>query len=267
MSVDDLSVTVTDVVAAAELRGLHPIAVAADGLAMSQISIDTTQTTIETFLDLATTHGGGMLYVAVEPSPMTWLRVLENEPDHPHAGQPGSVQAAFLAGGAAHVWEQKATWYDDEFLDGLEDALVGDDAADPDDPNGERVQELAEQMLSHRVFRAARGEHRRIGWPLIPEGTEPLLASMALHEAMLMAQQRGAAAHVQLRKNYPELARTLATSPEWTTTASAAGRRQLTVAFLTEAADGYSPSAADRDELYAQARKVDAAGRRAPQLF
>lgn len=270
MSVDDLTAVADELVAAAVQQGLRHVPVEANGLEVSQIRLDTTQTPIHAFVDLAASHGGGLVYVEVEPQPATWARVLESEPDHPHAGQVGRVRAAFLAGGAAHVWEQRAAWFDEEFEDWLVDALEDEDAQAEDlggYPAEESIQELAEYLLTQAEFRATRRDHWSIGRRLVPAGTEPLLASQAVSEAGRLAAQRGAAAHEQLRSSYPELARTLAASPQWVAAASAAGLRRVTEEFLTQAGDGYPPSATDRDELYGQARRAAEAARRAPQLF
>jgi hypothetical protein len=270
MSVDDLAAVAEELVAAAALRHVRHVPVASNGLEVGQIRLDATLTSIQSFADLAAAHGGGLLYVEVEPPTATWARVLESEPDHPHAGQVGRVRAAFLAGGAAHVWEQRAAWFDEEFEDGLVDLLEDEDPdADGPDvyPAAENIRELAEYLLTHAEFRASRRDRWGIGRRLVPAGTEPLLTSQAVSEAERLAVQRGAAAHEQLRSSYPELARALVTSPPWAAAASAAGRRRVTEEFLTQAGDGYPPSATDRDELYGQARRVDEAARRAPQLF
>jgi hypothetical protein len=219
------------------------------------------------FLELAGRLGGGVLYLQAVPFDPG---IGEDQPVCPparqlgHKGQTGQVSVAFAANGVVHFWEHETDWYLEwEELDGRASRrFPGMDEADVTERLGqeERAQlagELADAILADPQFRAARTVNRqRIARQTIPKGADQWAAWDAIRQACDRANQMAQEQYDQLEDRLDGLAAELLASSAYLQASSAAARRQAAERFLISHADGFSPPAPVRDELYAQARDL-----------
>lgn len=219
------------------------------------------------FLELAGRLGGGVLYLqAALFDPGSG----EDQPTGPpahllgHKGQTGQVSVAFAANGVVHFWEHETAWYLEweELAGSALRRFPGMDEADETERLGEEeraqlASELADTILADPQFRAARaGNRQRIARQAIPKGTDQWAAWDAIRKAGDRANQMAQERYDQLEDQLDGLAEELLASPAYQQASSAAARKQAAERFLIPHADGFSPPALVRDELYARAKDL-----------
>ncbi|MBB4701491.1 hypothetical protein BJ982_003035 [Sphaerisporangium siamense] len=222
------------------------------------------------FLALARKLGGGVLYLKAAPfDPGDDEYEVDDPPEHllKRKGQIGQLSVAFATNGIVHFWKHRAGWYA-EWQQLAEDEESPDDAEDEDgrltEEERERLTtELVEALLANPEFRAAKaGARHRTGSLAIPPDTPRGVEWEALRIAYDRAEELAKAAYAQIGDDrLDELAAELLATPEYQRASAPATRKQITERFLTRHADGFSPPAPIRDELYARAQKFAKAGK------
>jgi hypothetical protein len=237
------------------------------------------------FLAIAKQVGGGVLYLQARPfEPEKDGERSDETPDHllSHTGELGQLVVAFAANGVVHFWEHRTAWYQ-EWLQLLEDQQPrswrrGRDVGDLDDVDGEEqlseeeqaqmAAELADTFLADPQFRAAKGSgaRRRYAHLAVPPDTPRWVGWDAARKACDRADEAASHLYEQLGRDLDGLAAELLASSDYQEARSAAARKQVAERFLVPRADGYSPPAVIRDELYARAQQL-AKARGSAKLF
>ena len=218
------------------------------------------------FLALADRLGGGVMY----------LRAVPFDPGHDaaegaesqiaelasHAGKLGQVSLAFVANGVVHFWERSTSWYGEwEELAG-QALRHGFDLDEPSRPSQEERERLAsehtETLLADPRFRAARQANvrHRAARLILPPDTDSAIFWDAVREASEQADELAQQQYERINPQLDELARELLASPEYQRASSPPARRRIAEQFLISRADGFSPPAHIREELYAKAQQL-----------
>jgi len=224
------------------------------------------------FLELAGRLGGGVLYLQASPfDPGSGEDQPADPPAHllGHKGQTGQVSVAFAANGVMHFWEHETAWYLEweELADSAPRRVPGMDETDETERLGEEERarlagELADRIVADPKFRAAPPtERQRIARQAITKGTNDWAVWDAVRQACDRAHQMAQERYDQLEDRLDDLAAELLASPAYQQARSPAARKEAAGRFLIPHADGFSPPALVREELYARARELAKAAR------
>ena len=253
---------VTEFAAREHLMIVPAIPAAHDG---PQVQLGLDEMDLPEFLELAGKLGGGAIYlqsVRFDPGEE------EDLPDGAagllkYEGHISRVTVAFAAGGVMHFWEDEASWYVRwEVLTDPENSH-GADGRLGDEERARRAGELAAALLADPKFRGDRGNRWRIAQQAISRDTDDWVSREAISQAGDQADRMAQEQYDQIEGQLDTLAAELLTSPAWQQARSAAARKQAAVRFLIPRADGFSPPALMRDELYARARDLAKANKTA----
>ena len=236
-----------------------------------EVNIDPGTLDLHQFLELASSIGDGVLYLAAEPfDPDADADLMNDTMTHltVHKGETGEVCVAFArkGHGMLHFWELRTPWYDEwqELLgtrprDGLfrdHDEFGQLDELSQED-RARLAGELATSILADPQFRAARlTERQRYARMAIPRDGNSMVSWDAVHEACSRAQKMTDEIYEQIKPRLDDLAAELLTSAEYQQSSSATAQKQAAALFLTARCEGFSPPALYRDELYARAKRL-----------
>lgn len=235
------------------------------------VSIDPGALDLHQFLELASSIGDGVLYLAAEPfDPDADADLMNDAMTHltVHKGETGEVRVAFArrGHGLLHFWELRTSWYDQwQDLAGTRprDGLFSDDDESgqldelSEEERARLAGELAGTILADPQFRGARPtERQRYARMSIPRDGNSMVGWDAVHEACSRAQQMTDDIYEQLKPRLDDLAAELLVSAEYRQSSSAAAQKQAAALFLTARCEGFSPPALYRDELYARAKRL-----------
>ncbi|WP_204015668.1 hypothetical protein [Micromonospora andamanensis] len=231
------------------------------------------------FLSLAEKLGGGVLYLKAEPFEPEHDDAAENPPEHllKHRGNIGRVSVAFAANGIVHFWEQEAPWYY-EWQDRENSAYSrfpaprGNLDDGPERLSGEErarlADELANTLLASPEFRAAKmGARQRVARFAVPPDTHEWVRWDAIREACDRAEVLAQTQYASITDRLDGLAAELLTTPAYQQASSPAARKQVAEQFLISQADGFSPPAHLRDELYARSQRLLKTAKHPPALL
>jgi hypothetical protein len=279
-SVEDLAALVAMATARADETRMTLVPAAPLRDCGPEVSFDPDKLDLSAFLSLAAKLGGGVLYCSADPF----------EPDDdddpvelpPHLsrykGQVGLVTLAFAANGLVHFWDSRTTWWQE--VESLKDARArqayafrggGVDEASDERPDPETrarmAAEHAAKLLAIPEFRAAKsGARQRVGRMALPEDVHSWVTWDAVRQACDQAEAMSGAQYAELTTRLDDLAAQLLTDVDFQRASSPGARKQAAEQFLISQADGFSPPAHVRDELYARAQKLSRA-KSSPALF
>jgi hypothetical protein len=138
----------------------------------------------------------------------------------------------------------------------------GFDLDEPSRPSQEERERLAsehtETLLADPRFRAARQANvrHRAARLILPPDTDSAIFWDAVREASEQADELAQQQYERINPQLDELARELLASPEYQRASSPPARRRIAEQFLISRADGFSPPAHIREELYAKAQQL-----------
>jgi hypothetical protein len=218
------------------------------------------------FLALADRLGGGVIYLRAVPfdprqdaaeEPGSHIAELAS-----HAGKLGQVSLAFVANGVVHFWERSTPWYE-EWEEQAGQTLRDDfDLDQPSRPSQEErarlVSEHTETLFADPRFRAARQANvrHRAARLILPPDTGSVIFWDAVREASEQADELAQQQYERIEPQLDELSRELLASPDYQRASSPPTRRRIAGQFLIPRADGFSPPAHIREELYAKAQQL-----------
>jgi hypothetical protein len=249
----------------------------------SEVNIRPDTLDLHGFLALAAKLGGGVLYSKArrfDPEGDDEDEV-DDPPSHllKRKGEIAQVSVAFAVNGLIHFWEQRAPWYDEwQALAASQSLLFSsrrglDDEEQPerlsDEERARLAGELADKLLAMPEFRAAKpgGARQRFAKLAIPADTDRWVGWDATRDALDRAEQLAQAQYAQITERLDDLAAELLASPAYQQASSPGARKQAAEQFLIPRADGFSPPAHIRDEMYARARDLAKAAKRHPTLL